>query len=843
MTTQNHVSQSIFKKSPFSAINSADHVSVHDITVVITLRAHEANPWVVERLALLGSYYDPKPHVLVLDFGSEPEYAEKVKGLCNSLGFEYHFEDDVDIYSPAAAHNRGFEKSTTDLVLFCDVDCFGERDFFSHLARVATSLKMKSVIDISLILPVYHIGEADSDAITSSGDPAAFSANLSAFGHYAIYAQSKREDNFFIAPYSNIFLVNRHFFNMTGGYDENFRGHGSEDFEYLTRMGIHTGLVPTPKSLTEDRFGPLKAEFSSVKPYIGFRRLLEVMAYPAESFGLKIFHIWHPRPEAVAWLAGNDWKRERMAVSFSKYVSDHSKLLGVDFIKREKRMLCCCKHTDQWGYFLPFRAAGYELIPLFSGSQEEVNKAIAMIGAGEIDAVSIFNPHMKSHAPFKYLIMAARDQGVEVAVIERGALPQTIYYADEVSYTSPQFSEEEYLAADFSLDELSRAEAYVAELRQGNSTLEAMNSYEQTAEKHPALSLLTRTVVFIPLQLEEDMAVTMFIKGEQTYPEFVASLPGVVKDNPDVLFIIKPHPLSNADLPFSEENVMLASREDNVHFLIDAASGVLCYNSGVGLLSILHAKPTVTLGNAFYNMNGAGYHAASLADGIERLKAGDVSAPDPDEIIRLAAWFTERKYSTFIAKDNIRDFGHRKSHGYKDVAVTSFRWLDLSLKMNRQRESVDFSWRSYISARNGMRHQITEQPSPPKPTATPPTLTRQTSTTGLNRLPEKLPSPVDTLLEQARRAYHKSQFKEAARLFTSIAETDTTNAEVHRSAAEAHDRAGDIKKAREHIAIARTLLDGNKNLKQRATHLQKPIFLRLLTKPNRFEVPLPRNQN
>lgn len=687
-------------------------VTPSDITMVICLRAHAGNPWVMDRLRLIKDYYDPQPRVLVVDFGSHAPFSSAVAGICEASGFDYWHEPDTETYSPAAAHNRGYEQSQTDLIFFCDADCFGHRDIFDRMAKLATALRMKEVIDTPLVLPVYHINEPDTDAFFSLPSAEDQSHYLDAFTFYSGKTTFRKAENFFIAPYSNIFLINRRMFSLTGGYDERFRGHGSEDFEFLTRLSFYIKNLPIPVNVAADWLGPLTNNFHKAKPYSGFRRLLEALAKPAENFGLKVHHLYHPKPRSAVWESNNDWKREKMKDAFSSYIEAEHQLLGVDFLKREKTVACLCKHIDQWGYYTPLRLTGFELRPVFDDSPETIGQITNGILSGEIDAVAIFNPHMKSHAKFKQIVLLARERGLQVIVIERGALPGTIYYNDEVAYSSETFSEARFLAEQFSDDELSTAKAYISDLRTGNKTLESMDSYEETASRHAALPRLSRQICFIPLQLEDDMAVTMFLKGEQTYAEFAASLDEMIDRHPEILFIVKPHPLSKIDPLGHKPNLIIASREDNIHFLLDVASFTVCYNSGVGLLSLIHETPTATLGNAFYNMARSGLHVTSLEDAIDAFSRGRLSAPSTEIVTRITAWFILRRYSNFIATDSISEFSIRKAHGYKDILVTHFRWGGHDIALGRQKQISPFTKQSYVWSQLSDTLQGTAKPKP-----------------------------------------------------------------------------------------------------------------------------------
>ncbi len=673
---------------------------VGDITAVYCLRAFADNPWVVERLRLIGTHYAPKPQVLVCDFGSAPAYAQSIEDICRAQGFTYLHVPDYELYSPAVAHNRAFEATKTELVFFCDIDTFGRSTMFQDLARIASSVGLRETIDLVLNLPIVHLAATDTQKFCAEMDADVRSALLDRLAVETLYREKSAENDAYVAPYSNNFLIHRHMFNMAGGYDSRFRGHGSEDFEFLLRLQFYLGHLPLPDQPTEDLYGPTRDPFYRRKDYAGFRRLFEAMAFPAETLGLRVFHLWHPRGGGE-WREKNDWKRKRLNSIVAAYAGQEAQLLAVDSLSRPMKMLCVCREPSHWGYFIPLRLAGFELVPLFDDRAETIARAKEMIASGVVSAFAVFNPYMISHQGFRPLFDLARQCGARTIVIERGALPQTIYYAEDVSYASAEFSDEAFASATFSDAELSAVMNYVETLKRGDATLEAQNAYDATAVRYAALLTGSRPVIFIPMQLDDDMAVTQFVRGDQTYADLLASLPRVIAENPNALFIVKAHPLSKSGDLQPAENLIVANRGDNIHALIDAATAVITYNSGVGLIALLHGKPVITIGNAFYNYVGAGVRASTLADAVG-VACGSAVPPSREMVLKLAAWFRLRKYSTFVATDVIRDFAHRKSHAYADIAVTHFRWAGHDIPLGRIRQAMPLSNKSYIWARIGM---------------------------------------------------------------------------------------------------------------------------------------------
>lgn len=779
-----------------SLSNPGGPIGAQDITMVFCVRLHDGNPWIADRLDGMAGYYQPCPPIVVVDFGSEPSHRDRIAAICARRGYRYQFVDDPGVFSLSLARNIGAALCTTDFIFFCDPDFISERDLFQRLAETATALDMRNVVDVMLNPPAFHLGAAETQQLESLDSAERQSLLLRKFAFTLNYAEVSSADERYVAPYSNVFLISRKMFSLVGGYDPSFRGHGSEDFEFLLRFCLHAGLLPLPEEPEKDLFGPLRSNFYQAKSYVGFRRLFELLSQPTESLGLKVFHRHHPRAKEQAWYASGDRKRENFLSASQKYLADRTKLLEIDHLDREKTIACLCKNKDTLGYFLPLRLLGYRLIPVLSDKAEAVGEILSGLEEGRIDDIAIFNPYMKSHAAFRPIFDRAKALGRHTIVIERGALPATIYYDEDVCYNSESFSEAAFLAEAFSAEELENARSYVEDLRRGGKTLEQMGAYDETAEKYRHLQDDRRIKCFVPLQLEDDMAVTLFLRGEQSYPQFLSSLSSLVADNGDVLFIIKPHPLSKTDLPLSSPNVIAAERGDNIHALIDSVDATLCYNSGVGLLSLLHETVTITLGNAFYNLAGAGHRASSSAAGIAALKKGELKRPERALVLRIAAWFILRKYSRFSATDHIVEFQTRKSHGYKDIRVTELRWKGIVERLGRLSERVRFSWLSYAGARMAPTRFMGE--------------------------PE--PASAEALSMSGFAAYREGRYGQAAEQLVQAFALKESQPNLLRHAAEAYLLAGDRKAAIAAQKAALARLPANKRVKLRLWIMQVPLL-------------------
>jgi predicted glycosyltransferase involved in capsule biosynthesis len=671
-----------------------------NITAIICIRAHKNNPWILDRLRLLAGYYQPAPRILIIDFGSAQSHSEVIKSVCELHEFAYHRIDDTGLFSLSIARNEGALRATTDLLYFTDIDFVSPPDHFGDLARYANEHDFSVIRDIVLNLPAYHLTETRTSEFAKI-DPKNRSRHLAQLGALAA-ERPKGEIADFIAPYSNNFLCTRDFFMISGGYDSVFRGHGSEDFELMIRFALYTRNVELPDDITSDCQSPARDRFFKPRPYLGFRRLGEAISFRAETHGLKVFHLWHPRSINDPWHSFNDLKRNTFRSSVAKYLQVPANLAAVDHLSRSRKALCVCKDTEHYGYFLPFRALGYELNIIPDDSDDQIENAKLRIESREIDLFLIFNPYMKSHTRFQTLYQLAKESGIQVVVVERGALPSSIYYASDVSYNDADFIDYDTNSPTSNPQAISAVNEICEKIRSGSWTLENLSDYSATRRSYSHLTNSKGLKIFIPLQLSDDMAVTKFVRPGQSYVDFEAAIRQTASDHPNITFVVKAHPLNHNAFAGAGHNIRICENEENVHAVIDICDFTICYNSGVGLLSLIHGKPTVTIGNAFYNVCNTGHRAANFSEAVSLITSGNCIPPSEIAMNSFLGWLVTQKYSFFIADDDIRKFKHRNSHGYKNIMVTHFNWNGKSIPLGRISAMSKIQTTSYINGRLGL---------------------------------------------------------------------------------------------------------------------------------------------
>ena len=627
--------------------------SVSDVTVVVTVRAHHGNPWVTERLALLGASYEPRPDVVVLDLGSVGEHREGLERTAEAQGLRYRHVADDGTYSAARAHNLGFREVRTELVFFTDVDCVGPRDLFARLVEAANDLGMLGRADQMLNLPVYHLAPKTTETVLSETDAEARSRvlrRLAVDGAFADFGTSVE----YVAPYSNIFLCHRDFFSLTGGYDERFRGHGSEDFEYLLRFAKIAGGLPMPEELTADVYGPLKADFFRAKTFRGFRRQLELLALPAELAGLRTFHLAHPKParDESGWYERHDWRRERFTPAVDRWASDPRGLLECDWLPREKTALALVAPDDDVGPFLALRLAGYGVVRAETAGET----------GARADAVVISGQSHRGRSELREAFDDAVRAGVRGMIIASGPLPDAVNYeigARAGSAPSDGFTGEQLAIARAYRRALAAGEAQRPDQEEPAATRARLASPAPGEGRRCLVAPSARDA--LSAQIARETGVQVVLIGGSATGDHVLALPS----------------------------------DANLHAVLDAVDVVVCADRATIVAALAHGKPTIALGGDVTIAELPLALRAETAEDALRL-AGSAHAPDADEarLDRVFASLLFHECSFFAG-------GHVYRLRLDDADV---RWTLASVDR-------PLGEKSYVAARLG----VNIRPRPPKP--------------------------------------------------------------------------------------------------------------------------------
>lgn len=242
------------------------------------------------------------------------------------------------------------------------------------------------------------------------------------------------------------------------------------------------------------------------------------------------------------------------------------------------------------------------------------------------DLVFVLNgEHYKQQA----VIAWAREQGIQLAYLELGYLPNTMVLDGKgVNYANSMPRDPAFYRA------------YQPQGIQVDSTL--VRRPPRTPVGEPIM--LPKHYVFVPFQVYDDTQILIhspWVKSmerlQEVLEETVGDLPG------DTVYVVKEHPTSKKSYPHlhRRHSRILYANANDTQELIERSRGVITINSTVGIESLLLGRPVITLGNACYNIEGLVSHADN-ADELRALLADPDKLPfDQDLITRFVAWLSE----------------------------------------------------------------------------------------------------------------------------------------------------------------------------------------------------------
>lgn len=193
----------------------------------------------------------------------------------------------------------------------------------------------------------------------------------------------------------------------------------------------------------------------------------------------------------------------------------------------------------------------------------------------------------------------------------------------------------------------------------------------------PEIITMPNRFIFLPFQVNDDTQVLLHSPNIKTMDALVACAVEAVRSHnaergDDLWIIAKEHPSDFGRVDYSQ--LKAKYQKDNIVFLryyptpdlIKQANGVLTLNSSVGIESLVQHKPVITLGNAFYNVEGLVCHV----DNPKKL-AGSLGIIDREPDHRLIDQFLFYLRYCYLAEGSWRtpDGEHYQSVAGKIKAV------------------------------------------------------------------------------------------------------------------------------------------------------------------------------
>lgn len=196
--------------------------------------------------------------------------------------------------------------------------------------------------------------------------------------------------------------------------------------------------------------------------------------------------------------------------------------------------------------------------------------------------------------------LAAQEQGIPMAVTERGYFPDTFFldraYNERSSIASPK-------ACEAAIDsvQLERSDEFLHRFRSNRRSVRAQAAAmsPEQVKKHLGLAPCTRLLLCAG-QLETYLAATEACPGFGSISAILAALDGAIANRPDAAVLYKPHP-DEAQIDLSQYRNVRRVTDIHIHSLIEAADAVVVVNSYVGIEALALGRPVIYCGHTFVN--------------------------------------------------------------------------------------------------------------------------------------------------------------------------------------------------------------------------------------------------
>ena len=133
---------------------------------------------------------------------------------------------------------------------------------------------------------------------------------------------------------------------------------------------------------------------------------------------------------------------------------------------------------------------------------------------------------------------------------------------------------------------------------------------------------LPERFIFIPFQVDYDTQILLFSPWIKSMRELFYLI-REVSNELDLTFVFKEHPSSIKDYPdlykLQNEKLFFANGYPTQE-LIEKSSGIITINSSVGIEGLLFHKKVITLGDAFFNIDGIVKHPTNREELVKILK-------------------------------------------------------------------------------------------------------------------------------------------------------------------------------------------------------------------------------
>lgn len=266
-------------------------------------------------------------------------YSSLENNLKQNIEDNGHFylrdESQKDYFSQGRCRNLGAIFANSRVIMFLDVDCYIS---LSSLEKILNLIQIKNIsqnINALIVLPVVYLNKEANEKLKQYDEK---------FWDILIQEDLFTAKNtwikFFAPSSTSSVIINKYQFLRLGGNDENFIGHGYEDFDLFAR--ILKTCVSFEKMPTNLNYDARNWNFFDFK---GFRSWFSLLGYEACFYGIYMYHFHHIEPNQNAYMQNKD-KNHQLFYKHLKNIKKHDLKPLQIFKAKDEKVLMLFKYQN-----------------------------------------------------------------------------------------------------------------------------------------------------------------------------------------------------------------------------------------------------------------------------------------------------------------------------------------------------------------------------------------------------------------------------------------------------------------------------------------------------------------
>lgn len=604
------------------------------LTIITPVHCTSRNDYLYQRTKYFieNAYIDSNIERIIVDFGSLDSIMEEFKTLSKNKGIEfYSLGLKGESFSAGLCRNYGVTKAKKEFITFQDVDLYAPQSIYKSILLRLSSSKEYNYIES---VPCLYLSEDYTEEYKKreSWDD----AHNDAYQNYQLKTPSIQ----MYAPVTSMILTRRRYFMECGGNNNEFHGHGYEDFEALNRLANRANKFVRSRDYYNHDFKYDSPHFCGYRPFFSLfgRQLMNERVF--------FVHFWHPHNIAPSYAKRNKDNKiifERLIRRFDKENYMPPALSGDSHYYDGKSLILSPfngKTANSLRVAIPFLG---ECVYAKDTEFKDENVFLDFIKKNMVRRVLFFNSYGNDHRLNLYHVCQLNK--IKTINFDRGGLPHTWFFDPHgFNYSSHSYNPNNW-DLQITKDERESVQEYIINVLSSNDTLEKNGTRIGAHNFKTKYNILNKKILFVPLQRPNDSVIRHFsdeIRSVQNFLNNIVALAKSIKDKGWVV-IVKQHPLEESTEIEEKENLIVLKPTDHFYDAINSSDAVMLINSGVGLYSLMAGKPTYNVGNAYYCHAGLSIKIKNPEDFKKCMN--DLSYPSKDKVEKFIHYLITRFYS------------------------------------------------------------------------------------------------------------------------------------------------------------------------------------------------------